>query len=351
MTEAEENKEQAIRYLFGELNENERDAMEDRIFADDEFSLFLSAVEKDLIDDFVRGEMDAALRQRFDRRYLTSESRREKARLASVLQTEVFNEKISEPEIAAPLTEPKTTFWATLADFFRLPNLALAGGLAVILLFVLFGGWFLLRRSPDIPEIVRDDNANRQIPAPTKTPDNNPLNENLKTENSNIAPTPETNINQAPVIKNKTPENNTPENNTREKRPTPAPRPTEKREETPPSQPQRIVFATLFPLLRSSSDEKPVLTVPKNAESVRLRVVHDNLKPFARYRVEIRNQNGDVIFTRETPVNQKNPAQPLSLNIKAATLGAGTYELLLSGIREDNSAAEIKYYNFSVKKN
>lgn len=350
MIDLEENKEQAIGYLFGELGDAERDALEERIFADDEFSLFLGAVEKDLIDDYVRGEMDVDLRQRFERRYLTSESRREKVRLASVLQAEVFNEKIRTPEIAAPLAEPKTSLWTTLADFFRVPNLALAGGLAVILLFVLFGGWLLLRRSPDIPEIVRDENANRQIPVPTKTPaartpDENPSIENSNKENSNAAPTPEINSNQTPALENKAPQAKTPE-----KRPTPAPRPTEKREETPPPQPQRVVFATLFPLLRSGDEEKPVLIVPTNAESVGLRVVHDNLKPFAKYRVEIRDQNGDLVFTRETPVNRKNPAQPLNLNISAATLGAGTYELLLSGIREDKSAAEIKYYNFSVKK-
>lgn len=344
MIEVEENKEQAVRYLFGELNEAERDALEDRLFADDELSLFLSAVEKDLIDDYVRGEMDAALRQRFERRYLTSESRREKIRLAGVLHKKLFAEKIINPEIAAPVAVPKASFWASLADIFRMPNLALAGGLAVILLFALFGGWLLLRRPQNIPEIVRDENANRQmhVPTPQMPPENTPVNRNSGAENPNTAPTPETNANQTPSIENKLPENKMPE-----KRPTPAPRPTEKPDETPP--PPRIVFATLFPLLRS--DEKPILTVPKNAESVRLRVVHDNLKPFARYRVEIRNQSGALIYTRETLVNAKNPAQPLSLNIKAATLGAGAYELLLSGIGEDKSAAEIKYYNFSIKKN
>ena len=342
MTQIEENKEQAIAYLFSELNGAERDALEDRLFADDEFGLFLSAVEKDLVDDYVRGEMDAALRQRFERRYLTSESRREKARLAGILQTEVFAEKISVPEIAAPPAEPKPSFWTTLADFFRLPNLALAGGLAVILLFLLVGGWILLRRSPDIPEIVRDDNANRQTPLPTRTPENkspdeNSSSENSNTENSNAAPTAETNLNPLPAPENKTPE----------KRPTPAPRPTEKPEKTPPPQP-RIVFATLFPLLRS--DEKPAVTVPKNAESVLLRLVHDNLETFARYRVEIRDQNGEVIFTRELPFNRKNPARPLDLNIRAATLGAGTYELLLNGIGEDDSAKKIKSYEFLIKK-
>ena len=339
MTEAgEENKEQAIRYLFGELGEAERDEMEDRLFADDEFSLFLSAVEKDLVDDYARGEMDAHLRQRFERRYLTSESRREKVRLAAVLQKEVFSEKTNAPEIvAAPAAEPKTSFWATLADFFRVPNLALAGGLAVILLFLLVGGWILFRRAPNVPEIVRDDNANRRTPAtPQTSPGSSPVNQNSLPENSNIensnaAPTPPNSVNQAP-----------------EKRPTPATRPSEKREEVPQTEP-RIVFATLFPALRGGG-EKTVLTFPKNARNVGIRVVHDNLKPFARYRVEIRNRTGEVIFTRETKVDAKNPARPIALTIKAATLGAGTYELLLSGIGEDGGASEIKYYNFSIQK-
>jgi hypothetical protein len=344
MTEAgeKENKEKAIRYLFGELDDAERDAIEDRLFDDDEFGLFLSAVEKDLVDDYVRDEMDAGLRQRFERRYLVSESRREKVRLAKVLQTEVFNEKTSAPEIAAPLAAEKPSFWATLADFFRVPNLALAGGLAVILLFLLIGGWILFRRAPNAPDIVRDDYAIRETPLPTPqiSPENSPVNENSgtkdpNTENSNAAPT---NDDRPPANENKAPE----------KRPTPAPRPTERREETPPQQ-NRSVFATLFPPLRSG-DENPVLSLPKNAESVRLRVVHDNLKPFERYRVEIRNRKGEVIFTRETKVNAKNPARPIDVTIKAATLGAGTYELRLSGIGADSSSSDIKFYNFSVTK-
>ena len=330
MTLLEENTEKAVQYLFGELDEAERDTLEDRIFSEDEFGIFLSAVEKDLIDDYARGEMDSALRQRFERNYLTSPSRREKVRVAEILQKEVFAEK----EIFAPVvvTEAKPSFWQTLAEFFRVPNLALAGGLAAILLFVLLGGWILLRQSPDAPEIVKDDNTNLQIHIPTpQMPENQPDNENL-----NTIPPPE-NTNKPSNVENKTPE----------KKVLPANSPTEKRETVPPA-PPRIFFATLLPLTRSG--DKPVLTIPKNSETVRLRVVHDNLQPFARYRAEVRNQNGNLIFSREISVNEKTVARPVTLNLKSAALAAGSYELTLSGITDENRTEEIKFYNFTVRK-
>ncbi len=332
MTLVEENTETAVRYLLGELDEAERDTLEDRIFSDDEFALFLSAVEKDLIDDYARGEMDSALRQRFERNYLTSQSRREKVRVAEILQKEVFAEK----EIAAPLAaEIKPSFWQTLADFFRVPNLALAGGLAAILLVILLGGWILLRQAPDAPDIVKDDNANLQIhlPTPQTSPANLPDQEN---SNPPIPP-PENNANKQQNVENKPPAG----------KPSPTNSPTEKRETVPPP-PARIFFATLLPLTRSA--EKPVLTIPKNSESVRLRVVHDNLQPFARYRAEVRDQNGDLILSREIPVNAKTVARPVTLNLKSAALAAGSYELTLSGVGDDNRAEEIKFYNFTVRK-
>lgn len=333
MTLLEENTEKAVQYLFGELDQAERDTLEDRIFSEDEFGIFLSAVEKDLIDDYARGEMDSALRQRFERNYLTSPSRREKVRVAEILQKEVFAEK----EIFAPVvvTEAKPSLWQTLAEFFRVPNLALAGGLAAILLFVLLGGWILLRQSPDAPEIVKDDNANRQIQIPTPQPSPEKLPDN---ENLNTIPPPD-NTNKPSNIENKTPE----------KKVLPANSPTEKRETVPPAPTTtRIFFATLLPSTRSGV--KPVLTIPKNSETVRLRVVHDNLQPFAKYRAEVRNQNGNLIFSREIPVNEKTVARPVTLNLKSAALAAGSYELTLSGITDENRAEEIKFYNFTVRK-
>ncbi len=98
------------------------------------------------------------------------------------------------------------------------------------------------------------------------------------------------------------------------------------------------------------SGERPVLNVPKSVETIRLRVVHDNQQEFIRYRAEIRDQSGDLIWSREIPVSEKTLVRPISLNVRSAALTPGSYELTLSGITSDNQLEEIKFYNFVVQK-
>lgn len=357
MIELEENKEKTIRYLFGELDEAERDALEDRLFEDDDLGLYLAAVEKDLIDEYIRGELDAGLRNRFDQSYLVSDARREKIRAAKILHERVFAELAVAEETPAPVRVPaeneKTSFWQALNEFFRAPKFALAGGLAMILLFLLFAGWILLRRAPNAPEIVQEENTNRTAPVPTPETkfENPPVRDNSNVQNPDVQ---NSNVPNSDVPNSDVPNSNAaaspkpPASENKTSPRPPAPRPSEKRPETAPP-PSRPFFATLLPLLRS--DRTPTLAVPKNAADIRLRVVHDNLRSYARYRAEIRGRSGAVIYTREFPVSEKTISRPLVLNLKAAALKPGAYELTLSGVDADNRAEEIKFYNFSVTKN
>lgn len=326
MKVSQENSEEVIRYLYNEIADTERDALEERLFTNDDFSLFAESAENDLVDEYVRGEMSFAEKQRFEKNYLISENRREKVRAANILQTKLFNEKQAKMPVNI---SPQVSVWQSLAEFFRVPSFAFAGGLALILLTVLVGGWFLLRQTPNQPEIVRDENTNRQTPIPS--PQNLPKND--ISENTNK---PETNVNKPANIENKaTEKKNLPTNEKPDKPTEIAPQP-------------RVFAATLLPMLRSG--ERSALNIPKNAETVSLRVVHDNQKTFAKYRAEIRDQNGKVIVTREFPVNEKTLSRPLNLSVKNSALSAGSYELTLRGISNENQTEEIKFYNFTVNK-
>lgn len=320
-----ENSEKAIQYLYGELGDAERDALEERIFADDEFSLFIESVENDLIDEYARGEMNFAEKQKFEQKYLVSERRREKARLASVLNEKVFSEN---EKFAPVVSANKDSVRQSFARFFRVPNLALAGGLAAILLFVLIGGWLFLRPAETTEEIAKDNNSNQpvEITSPEIAPQ--------------VLPTPETEINnnKAQIIPQKTPE---PKSSPVKKEP-------EKPDTVSPKPPQRVFAFTLLPPMRSGS--RPVLNVPKAAETIQLRVVHDNQREFIRYRAEIRDRNGDLIWSREILLNEKTLVKPITLNVRSGALASGAYELTLSGITADNQLEEIKFYNFLIQK-
>jgi hypothetical protein len=140
MKETLETEKQTIDYLLGDMAEAERDRFEERLFLEEDLSFLLDAAENDLIDEYVRGELTTAQRQKFEKNFLISERRRERLLAAEILQRELFAEK---PVI---VKEPQVSFWEKLRAVFGLPNLAFAGGLAAIALFLLAGGILFLRQ-------------------------------------------------------------------------------------------------------------------------------------------------------------------------------------------------------------
>lgn len=79
-------------YLLGSLPENEVEVYDERIFDDDEFAARVLMVEDDLIDAYVRGELTAEERVRFQASYLVSPYRREQVLFAHFFQN-IFEQK------------------------------------------------------------------------------------------------------------------------------------------------------------------------------------------------------------------------------------------------------------------
>ena len=74
-----------VRYLLGDLPEEEQARVEDRAFADADYMNALEASEADLIDTYVRGGLSQSERRAFERRFLTSTNRRSKVEFAKAL--------------------------------------------------------------------------------------------------------------------------------------------------------------------------------------------------------------------------------------------------------------------------
>jgi hypothetical protein len=101
--------ELVIAYLLGTVSPNEADRLVELSIADDEFAARLSAVENDLVDAYVRGELSGGRLEQFRTVYLASPRRREK-----VAAAEVLAERIGAPVIAAraAIAFPKWAFAA-----------------------------------------------------------------------------------------------------------------------------------------------------------------------------------------------------------------------------------------------
>src|SRR5258708_2841516 len=77
--------EQLVQYLLGTLPENESEPLDALSIVDDAFALRLAAVENDLVDSYVRGELSGETSERFESFYRDSPARREKLSFAKSL--------------------------------------------------------------------------------------------------------------------------------------------------------------------------------------------------------------------------------------------------------------------------
>jgi hypothetical protein len=82
MTSHDQEDDLLKRYFLGELGEEQKTQVEQRLFSEDELFELAEAVEADLLDEYARGELPAAARRQIDLRLATSP--RSRARLALV---------------------------------------------------------------------------------------------------------------------------------------------------------------------------------------------------------------------------------------------------------------------------
>lgn len=172
-----------IRYLLGDLNEGERDRVEERYQVDDEFYLRLRVAEEELMDSYAAGELSGGERQRFEQAYLTQPSRRRRVEANSELLDLIAR------ETSAPASRLRGLMGSLLR---ALPgrNARLQYSLAGLLLLGVFSGllgWLLIDRARTRGELEqaraqwrqKEDEYQRQLaalkqPPPAATPADTP---------------------------------------------------------------------------------------------------------------------------------------------------------------------------------
>lgn len=82
--------DQLISYLLGGLSAGEQASLEQKYFQDDEYFEYLRAVEDDLIDRFLRRELNWLQNRRFKRYYLNSPVRRARVESARALMQAIL---------------------------------------------------------------------------------------------------------------------------------------------------------------------------------------------------------------------------------------------------------------------
>jgi hypothetical protein len=134
--------EQLKQFLYGELSEDETQAIEELLFADSEVFNELTSLENELVDRYVQGKLDGEDLARFERSLSKSGDSREKVRNARALQRYIKTQErmATVPVVGTPPRSP----WSHLQALFGFQARALQIGMALIILVLGSGGAWLL---------------------------------------------------------------------------------------------------------------------------------------------------------------------------------------------------------------
>ena len=141
-------------YLLGSLSIADTETCDELSFTDDGFVMRLQAVEDDLVDAYVLGQLSGGESAQFESHYLVSPRRREKVEFARSLQNFTAKQSITAPlmEVASAEPEQRTTresagWWQSLRALFSLPKMTIQYGLvAASSLLLLMCGWLMIPR-------------------------------------------------------------------------------------------------------------------------------------------------------------------------------------------------------------
>lgn len=144
-----------MRYLLGDLSEDERARMEGAFFTDDSKFEAMRIAEDELVDAYVRNELSSAEQLQFEKNLLSSPRISERVNFARTLAEKINSAQSPDaevsiepvPSITSPRTESKTPWWKR--TLFTQPAFSMAMAVILVLVagFVLISGWRLKNES------------------------------------------------------------------------------------------------------------------------------------------------------------------------------------------------------------
>jgi hypothetical protein len=327
---ADPNSEKLIaRYLLGELSEEQQVAIEDRAFADKDYLASITAVENDLIDEYVRRELSATERQQFEQRFLASAARRERVEFARAL-AQVDAEAPATEKARRTVAHSAAGWRVSLEAFVRGLNPVARFAIAAAMLLLLVGGAWLLTETLRLRSQLTRLQAENQ----SRQDERQRLERQIELERRRSEELAAS-LNQ--------------EKQQREQSEESLRQLSEPGNTTNPSSPI-IASLTLLPGISRGGSDKPSLTLPENARLVRLQIGIDPEEPYKRFVVELRTVAGRRVWSKENlPAHARGGARAVTLTLPANVLKPGEYELRLSSAKEGGGTEDVGFYYFDVR--
>lgn len=306
------------RYLLGALPAEEAERLDALSIADDEFAWCLSAVENDLVDDFVQGELLGETLEQFKTFYLSSPKRLEKVAFAKTFlrldeKAAVAPSRLA-PAKPTPSSKPEErppkeqSPWS----WFRVPRLGLQWGFAGAALVMLFAASFLLVENERLQK-QRTESRNRQAALDQRAQE---LDKQLSEQRS-------TNTGMLKELEHL-------------------------RESLAGPHALKIVAALLLPQTRGIAQTSTVF-VPQGTDQVRLRLQLES-DDFPAYQVALKDPatNQIIWHSAKLKARPEGQAKAVSISLAASLLKQQNYSLELTGIPASGPSELASSYIFRV---
>jgi len=319
------------RYLLGELPEEERELVEQRLMSDDDLYQRLLLAEDDLIDEYVSGALSEQDRAKFSRRFLHVPELRQDVRSVTALRNyalktapKVTTERSPAPTSFSLFDRVRKIFMRPVVGFALAAALLAAVGLAVL----------LAAQNSQLRKQVEQLHA-RQSPPSVPQPEqrdelaaerlhNEQLSEELQRQKELLAEESRK-LQQAQGQQMQTP---TPVPNSRS------------------GVSSVFAFALGAGAVRESGELKRV-SVPRGAREVNVRL-DLAANDYRSYRAVLQTVEGREVLSSRG--RRGGGGTFVQLNIPARLLMPGDYRIRLSGVNPSGEAEEIDSYYFRVLK-
>jgi hypothetical protein len=323
-----------VRYLLGDLTEDEQVEVEERAFQDQRYLRSIEAAEGDLIDAYVRGEMSERARRQFEGRFFASAERRRKVEFARALARVAPEFATPENEAQPPVVATAATAPATWRDavraFLAQLNPATKYALAAALLIMVGGAWLIVESVR-----LRGQLAELRAAEQSREREQQVLRQQIAAEQARRDAL-------AAELQR--------ERDERERSQQLAGDLQRQLEEsvTRPA-PPAVVSLVLWPGISRSNGARPKLTLPPSTQSVRLEVGVEPEDQYRSFRAELRAQGGTPVWSKgDLPLRRVRAGRAVRLTLPARLLKAGDYELLLKGVTADGTTEDVSYHYFEV---
>lgn len=288
-----------VAYLLGRLDADSREDVEGRYLRDAAFHDELQAVEVELIDRYVHGELTGEDAHAFEQAYLQSPQRGRKVEFARQLMWSLSANASTASPAHAPSPPGVPTAVAQRAPALRWWGLALT---TVALLVVT---WLGSRINDERPEGAPD----------------------VPQQATGVSPQPA------------------------------APAPGVEREPPPASQPsaaspvRRVLTLMLLPTLTRANDAPPTLVIEDDTVDTELQLVLESAGDYGAYQVILRTTDDGEVWRQEGLTARPLPAgDAVVIRAPTALLRAEDYMLTVGGVSADGQIDALARYYFRVQR-